>query len=555
MVVPLMIMVWIIAFAVWFAINSTANGTAPQNPQARTQEAMKQPMFLIPVLAAIAFGGGGIALCGASLSPIKIRTRLALNPSGAGWLALVLLPIGTLGAGAAAISLVQLAGIRANQGTNQIVTSLVHGSSPAQFGMFIIVVSLLPAICEELLFRGYIQTRLIARWGSRWGVRRDLALQYPSMNTLSLPIEITDPINARILAISEDKLAGFQPDPLGVIAAQTGIDTAIVTERVRGMLQAGTIRRVRQTLMATNLARGALVAWQVPEEKLAGAFDWMFGRDPFSGHVVIRSTDAGINATRYRLWTTLKVPQGFSMERHCEFLIRQTGCLSYRLMPAKRLFALGVGHVRRKGMQPGSKSDELAEVLDTNIVELSELEWRVLLPLKREFTPEEMTANLWQPRAEEAGVPLETFYEVARKLNERGVVGRFSTFLEHVKPSNTGERVTKFNALFHWAVPPGREIDAGRQVGRFHIMTHAYWREGGPEFHNVNVMGVAHGTEKSVVLAHKAAIDEHLEAVGIPVGYTNVFWGGRSEIKPSEISPIAYEQWCAENGVDAKEMR
>ena len=375
------------------------------------------------------------------------------------------------------------------------------------------------------------------------------------MNTLDLPIDIADPINARIQAISEDKLAGFQPDPFSEIAARSGLGTATVIERIRAMLYAGTIRRVRQTLMATNLARGALVAWQVPEEKLSAAFDWMFQRDPFSGHVVIRSTDAGPSATRYRLWTTLKVPQGFSMERHCEFLMRQTGCLSYRLMPAKRLFALGVGHVRRKGMQPGSKSEELADVLDTNIVELSELEWRVLLPLKREFTPDEISANLWQARADEAGVPLETFYEVARRLNQRGVVGRFSTFLEHVKPSTSGERVTKFNALFHWAVPAGREIDAGRQVGRFHIMTHAYWREGGPDFHNVNVMGVAHGTEKEVVLAHKKAIDEHLAASGIPVAYTNVFWGGRSEIKPSEISPVAYGQWCGENGVDVNKMR
>jgi hypothetical protein len=34
-------------------------------------------------------------------------------------------------------------------------------------------------------------------------------------------------------------------------------------------------------------------------------------------------------------------------------------------MPAKRLFALGVGHVRRRGMEPGSKSETLGEVLDT----------------------------------------------------------------------------------------------------------------------------------------------------------------------------------------------
>ena len=179
-------------------------------------------------------------------------------------------------------------------------------------------------------------------------------------------------------------------------------------------------------------------------------------------------------------------------------------------MPAKRLFALGVGHVRRRGMEPGSKSDELAEVLDTNIVELTDLEWRVLVELKREFDPDEIRENLWQPRADAAGVSLDEFYRVAKSLNERRVIGRFSTFLEHVKTLKTGEQVTKYNALFHWAVPAGREIDAGRQVGRFHIMTHAYWREGGPEFGNVNVMGVAHGTDKDLVLAHKRAIDEHL---------------------------------------------
>jgi len=33
--------------------------------------------------------------------------------------------------------------------------------------------------------------------------------------------------------------------------------------------------------------------------------------------------------------------------------------------------------------------------------------------------------------------------------------------------------------------------------------------------------------------------------VGIPCDYTNVFWGGKSEIKPSEISPIVYRNWHA----------
>jgi DNA-binding Lrp family transcriptional regulator len=361
----------------------------------------------------------------------------------------------------------------------------------------------------------------------------------------TLPVEISDPINARILAVSEDRISGFLADPFAEIARLTDVDVRTVHERLRAMLAAGTIRRIRQTLMATNLAPGALVAWRIPSERIDAGFEFLWKDDPFSGHIVIRSTDGNTPGSAYRLWTTLKVPQGFSMTAHCDLLRERIGAEAYRIMPAKRLFALGVGHVRRRGVEPGSKSNELGVVLDTNIVELSELDWRVLEPLKREFAGDEIRENPWASRAAEAELSLEEFTRVARSLNERGVIGRFSTFLEHVKPSTGGTRVTRYNALFHWRVPEGREIEAGREIGRHHILTHAYWREGGPEFANVNIMAVAHGTDKALVLAHKAAIDAHLASVGMPVLYTNVFWGGRSEIKPSEISPHAYRTWLA----------
>jgi DNA-binding Lrp family transcriptional regulator len=365
----------------------------------------------------------------------------------------------------------------------------------------------------------------------------------------SVPTEVSDPINARILAVSEDRIAGFVEEPFATIAGATGLSEEVVIERLRSMLSAGVIRRVRQTLMATNLAPGALVAWRVEADKLDSAFNYMVTEDPFSGHVVIRSTDAQTPGSAYRLWTTLKVPQGFSIERHCAFLAGKVGAEAFRIMPAKRLFALGVGHVRRRGMEPGSRSEEPGRVLDTDIVELSLLEWRILTALKREFTIDEIAPSPWRGRAKEAGVSLAEFIRTARSLNAREVIGRFSTFLEHVKPSTGGERVTRYNALFHWRVPAGREIEAGSEIGRHHILTHAYWREGGPEFANVNVMAVAHGTDKQLVLDHKAAIDRHLEEAGIPVSYTNVFWGGRSEIKPSEISPAEYELWARRVGL------
>ncbi len=372
---------------------------------------------------------------------------------------------------------------------------------------------------------------------------------------LATPVSVDDSVNAAILRVSEDRVAGFQRDPLGTIAAASGADVETVIDRIRAMLRAGTIRRVRQTLLATNLAHGALCAWQIPEERLDAGFDFMFREDPFSGHVVIRTADPATPGARYRLWTTLKVPQGYALEKHAEFLRQAVGAGAFRLMPAKRLFTLGVGHIRRRGLEPGSRADVPADVQDTELVDLSDLDWRVLVALKREFAPDELVRALWAARAAEAGVALDEFYRVAESLHARGVIGRFSTFLEHVKPTAGNQRVTRYNALFHWRVPPGREIDAGREVGRHHIMTHAYWREGGPEFRDVNIMGVAHGLDKDVLLAHKAAIDRHLAEAGIEVDYTNVFWGGRSEIKPSEISPFAFAEFYRARGIDPETMR
>jgi hypothetical protein len=360
-----------------------------------------------------------------------------------------------------------------------------------------------------------------------------------------MSIEHSDPLNAQILAVSEDKIQGFVREPFVAIAERSGVPLGTVLARLKEMLAAGTIRRIRQTLVASNLAEGALVAWKVPEEQLNGAFDFMFQKDPFSGHVVVRSTDTATTGSEYRLWTTLKVPVGQSMAAHCEVLMRHTGATHFKLMPAKGIFALGVGHVRRKAIEPGDKADAPAKMIKVGVVELTDLEWEVLLALKRELTLDEVRTGLWEARATEAGVDLETFCRVAEDLNQRQVIGRFSTFLEHVKPSATGQRVTRFNALFHWRVPAGREIEAGGEVGRHDILTHCYWREGGPEFNNVNIMAVCHGTEKERVFAHKAAIDAHLTNVGIPVSYTNVFWGGRSEIKPSEISPKVHREWLA----------
>src|ERR1700730_4605650 len=101
--------------------------------------------------------------------------------------------------------------------------------------------------------------------------------------TPSFPTETSDPINARILAISEDRIAGFVDEPFAAIASAAGLTEDVVLERLRAMLSVGVVRRIRQTLMATTLAPGALVAWRVAPDRLDSAFNYMVKEDPFSG--------------------------------------------------------------------------------------------------------------------------------------------------------------------------------------------------------------------------------------------------------------------------------
>ena len=202
------------------------------------------------------------------------------------------------------------------------------------------------------------------------------------------------------------------------------------------MLEAGTIRRVRQTLLSTSLAaRRALRVGSPAGKPLDSAFEYMFREDPFSGHVVIRTTDAVTAGSTYRLWTTLKVPQGFSLRKHASGWRDRVGATRFRLMPAKMLFTLGVGHVRRRGLEPGARAERYAEPLDTTLVKLSDREWRALVALKREFAPNEIVRDLWASARARGGPGPCGFRRRRPFASERGVIGRFSTFLEHVKPT------------------------------------------------------------------------------------------------------------------------
>ena len=354
----------------------------------------------------------------------------------------------------------------------------------------------------------------------------------------------------RILAVAEDQLKGFYAHPFDEIAHRCGLPTETVLERLRSLLESGTVRRVRQTLLSTSLADGALVAWRVPENRLETAWNWLKDNDPFTGHVVLRTCDTpDAPGADYRLWTTLKVPHGSNTAGgHCRLLMHHIGATDFALLPVVGMFALGVGHVRRAGLRPGDKQETPPVMQCPTRPQLSKQDWQVLMELKESLTPDEMITSPWTSRAKRLGMSHDEFCTIADDLDRRKVIGRFAVFLNHTGGSNKHSG-TGAAGLFHWTVPQGMEERAGAECGRHICMTHCYWRSGGERFGGAQIMGVVHSSDWEGVLAHKAAIDAHLASCGIPVLHTAIFRSEKATINPSEIDPIRYQLWLRKFGI------
>ena len=361
-----------------------------------------------------------------------------------------------------------------------------------------------------------------------------------------LPTDCSDPTDRSLLAVAEDRVTGFHANPFAEIARQSDLPETEVRARLLALLRSGVVRRVRQTLLSTSLADGALIAWRVPEKRLEAAYAWLRDNDPFTGHVVLRrADDATSPGAAYRLWTTLKVPTGYgSVAEHVRLVSRFIGADDFIPLLVVGMFCLGVGHVRRAGLLPGARQESQPAMQVPERPVLSPEEWAVLLSLKESLTEEEFTLPCpWEKRAAALGMSTEHFCAVAAALDARRVIGRLATFLDHTRPADR-HAGTGAAGLFHWTVPVGMEERAGAEVGRHLCMTHCYWRSGaGPTFDGAQIMGVTHAPDFAGVMAHKAAIDAHLAEAGIPILHTAVFRSERAEIRPSEISPARYATW------------
>lgn len=109
------------------------------------------------------------AFAPASLSRLSWRRRLALDTPPASGKVLAASLLGTLGVAYSNGWLVTLVFPEPSEAIESLTRMFIEPGG--LYGVLLVVVlSVVPGVCEELFFRGYAQSRLVARWGGWRGI-------------------------------------------------------------------------------------------------------------------------------------------------------------------------------------------------------------------------------------------------------------------------------------------------------------------------------------------------------------------------------------------------
>lgn len=157
----------LVAAVVLTVIATATRGTAFK--LADVEAVSKTPLGLLASVVCALVIIGVMVLAGASLSPAPWRERLRLRVVPMTAWSLVTGIAGILGIGLMLQGLDGLSWIP-HSTTLEMLEKVLKGLSAPALAAAVVVIGVLPGIAEELLFRGYIQTRFAERWGSHWAI-------------------------------------------------------------------------------------------------------------------------------------------------------------------------------------------------------------------------------------------------------------------------------------------------------------------------------------------------------------------------------------------------
>ena len=257
------------------------------------------------------------------------------------------------------------------------------------------------------------------------------------------------------------------------LAEQLQIGEQEVIDRLARLKRTNVLRQISAIFDTRRLGyKTTLVALAYDSDKLhQGALQ--INRHPGVSHNYARE------GSYYNLWFTVAVPPDHDLQATVDWMARDTGALTARVMPTIRFFKIGVNFdmVRQKGSSfnynPDGAGDE-GPLKDWNKpVALTETDKSTIRELQEDLL---LTPRPFDDMANRLGITTAELFARAAELQERRIMRRYSAVLHHRRSG------FKSNAMIVWNVPPERSEEVGMIMAQHSAVTHCYERPTFPDW-------------------------------------------------------------------------
>ncbi|MHB9036021.1 MAG: siroheme decarboxylase subunit beta [Armatimonadota bacterium] len=272
-----------------------------------------------------------------------------------------------------------------------------------------------------------------------------------------------DKIDARILELIQREFP-LSARPFDLIASMISTTPEDALSRIRAMKSDGVIRQISAIFDSAALGYvGALIAFKVADDMLEPVASAVSAH-PGVSHCYARNAD-------YNLWFTLTVGPDDDLDTQVRGLAVLDGVQSHIVLPAVKVFKIGVFLKMTEGDSPGLLSGTTGE--RQKPFNLSPEDRAAVRALQTDLP---LTEAPFTDQAREAGLSVDELLERGRAFLDTGAMRRFAAVLRH------REAGYKFNAMVCWRVAPDMIDAMGSKFAQHPVVSHCYERPTFPDW-------------------------------------------------------------------------
>jgi DNA-binding Lrp family transcriptional regulator len=264
--------------------------------------------------------------------------------------------------------------------------------------------------------------------------------------------------------------------PFAVIGEELGIAEDDVVARARRLKEAGIIRQTSAIFDSRRLGYSStLVAMDIPEEDIDESASRV-SELPTVSHNYKRDHS-------FNLWFTLTLPPGADPEAEVAQLSDVAGARRTRILPALRVFKIGV----ELDLEQGANVAEKRRPSKQAPRRFTEEDLDYVRVLQQDLPLEPIPFQGW---AESLGISQEELFARARYLEASGVMRRFAAVIRHQKAGFLA------NAMICWRVPEEHLPDLGHRLASYPQVSHCFQRPVYPDW-PYNVYSMVHARSRA----------------------------------------------------------